>query len=87
MTEVTDLDLAIETVESAMTDYEVMVSALTHTGVKFEEVDERQLVTDHPVPHAVKYLSVMVAHLHFDAEGKFLGTECNGDGTFVHSTK
>lgn len=73
------------TEKQELTNYDAMKTTFTNIGVKFEECDERQLKTEHPVPHAVKYLSVMVAHFHFDENGKFLGTECNGDGTFVPS--
>ena len=66
-----------------MTEYQHLMETFRAIGVKFEECDERQLKTAHPVEGAVKYLSVQIAHFHFDANGRYLGTECNGDGEFV----
>ena len=70
-----------------MTDYQLLVETFTKLGFKFEECDERVMTTPIPVPGATKFLSVLVAHYHFAADGTYLGTECNGDGTFVKSTK
>jgi hypothetical protein len=73
--------------EQDVSDYQKMKDTFSSIGVQFEECDERQLKTEHPVPHAVKYISVIVAHYHFDKDENFLGVECNGDGTFLKSQK
>ena len=64
-------------------EYELLKQTFQKIGVKFEECDERQLKTDNPIPGATKYLSVLIAHYHFAEDGRFLGTECNGDGTVI----
>ena len=66
-----------------MNDHDTLVEAFTKIGVKFEECDERVMKHPIPVPGAVRFISVQVAHYHFDAAGNYLGTECNGDGEFV----
>lgn len=66
-----------------MTDHDIIAEAFQKTGVTFEECDERALKTAHPIPNATRYISVDVAHFHFDAKGSLLGVECNGDGKFI----
>ena len=52
------------------TDYETMIETFKNIGVKFEECEERQLQTAHPIEGAAKYISVMIAHYHFTSEGR-----------------
>lgn len=68
-------------------DHDTLVDAFKKIGVQYEECDERVMKTELQVPGATRFISVLVAHYHFDAKGKFLGTECNGDGQFIKALK
>ena len=65
------------------THYEILKTAFEATGVVFVEVDKRTCENTKPIDEAVKYLDLGITHLHFNEEGKFLGSECNGDGAFA----
>lgn len=68
-----------------MTEFQKMLDLFKSVGAPIEVHDERQ---GHWHPKAVpteatQFISTGIAHYHFDANGKYMGTECNGDGKWV----
>jgi len=68
-----------------MTNYDTLLNAFRAIGVRVEEHEERDndWHKDAIPTEATDFLSTGIAHYHFDESGKYLGTECNGDGKFI----
>lgn len=68
-----------------MNEFQMLLDTFKKLGCVTEVHDERAGHW-HPaaVPtEAVQFISTSIAHYHFDEQGRYMGTECNGDGKFV----
>ena len=72
-----------------MTNFQTLLNAFQTIGATSEVHEERhnEWHKDAVPTEATQFISTGIAHYHFDKSGKYLGTECNGDGTFMAASR